>query len=213
MGDVDEVHGAWANLNVTPPSRSRTPHSPSCDSAAGTRQHRREQLPEPGPVRQGVGARLNGATVGVQTDGGIDVHRGDDDGDRAAEERRLERPGVEENLARWQEEDAVLFRGIDATKHYHRLQIQDFPGHPRGTRAPRHGRGGAKDGRDLQRHLPFAAGRAAGEFPAPAGTRPRRLRRTEEPRQSASFQPRGRPEFPSFRRDEPNAAERSTAPS
>jgi UDP-N-acetyl-2-amino-2-deoxyglucuronate dehydrogenase len=35
-------------------------------------------------------------------------------------------PGEEDMLARWQEEDAAFFRGIDATKHYHRLQIRDF---------------------------------------------------------------------------------------
>jgi len=35
-------------------------------------------------------------------------------------------PGEEGMLARWQQEDADFFRGIDATKHYHRLQIRDF---------------------------------------------------------------------------------------
>ena len=35
-------------------------------------------------------------------------------------------PGEEEMLARWQKEDSDLFLGIDATKHYHRLQIQEF---------------------------------------------------------------------------------------
>jgi UDP-N-acetyl-2-amino-2-deoxyglucuronate dehydrogenase len=35
-------------------------------------------------------------------------------------------PGEEGMLARWQKEDADFFSGIDPTKHYHRLQIQDF---------------------------------------------------------------------------------------
>jgi predicted dehydrogenase len=34
--------------------------------------------------------------------------------------------GEEEMLPRWQKEDADFFAGIDATKHYHRLQIQEF---------------------------------------------------------------------------------------
>jgi UDP-N-acetyl-2-amino-2-deoxyglucuronate dehydrogenase len=35
-------------------------------------------------------------------------------------------PGEEEMLARWREEDTQFFQTIDATKHYHRLQIQEF---------------------------------------------------------------------------------------
>jgi predicted dehydrogenase len=34
--------------------------------------------------------------------------------------------GEEQNLARWQREDAEFFATIDATEHYHQLQIQDF---------------------------------------------------------------------------------------
>jgi predicted dehydrogenase len=35
-------------------------------------------------------------------------------------------PGEEEMLPRWQKEDSDFFAGIDATKHYHRLQIREF---------------------------------------------------------------------------------------
>jgi predicted dehydrogenase len=35
-------------------------------------------------------------------------------------------PGEEEALEGWQREDADFFAGIDATRHYHRLQIQEF---------------------------------------------------------------------------------------
>jgi UDP-N-acetyl-2-amino-2-deoxyglucuronate dehydrogenase len=35
-------------------------------------------------------------------------------------------PGEEDRLASWQKEDAEFFAGIDASKYYHRLQIQEF---------------------------------------------------------------------------------------
>jgi predicted dehydrogenase len=64
--------------------------------------------------------------VGVQTDGGSMFISG--------MTAALEPPindvwkvsGEEEMLPRWQKEDADFFAGVDATKHYHRLQIQEF---------------------------------------------------------------------------------------
>jgi UDP-N-acetyl-2-amino-2-deoxyglucuronate dehydrogenase len=64
--------------------------------------------------------------VGVQTDGGSMFIAGMTTVTEPPKNDVWNVPGEEENLARWQEEDAVLFRAIDATKHYHRLQIQDF---------------------------------------------------------------------------------------
>ena len=35
-------------------------------------------------------------------------------------------PGEEPSLAEWQKQDSEFFASIDATKHYHRLQIREF---------------------------------------------------------------------------------------
>jgi hypothetical protein len=35
-------------------------------------------------------------------------------------------PGEEHLLAEWQAEDRMTFEAVDATHHYHRLQIKDF---------------------------------------------------------------------------------------
>jgi UDP-N-acetyl-2-amino-2-deoxyglucuronate dehydrogenase len=64
--------------------------------------------------------------VGVQTDGGSMFIAGMTTVTEPPVNDVWTVPGEEEMLARWQEEDADFFRGIDATKHYHRLQIQDF---------------------------------------------------------------------------------------
>jgi predicted dehydrogenase len=36
--------------------------------------------------------------------------------------------GEQDQLARWKEEDAALFRSVDPTTHFHREQIRDFLG-------------------------------------------------------------------------------------
>ena len=68
----------------------------------------------------------NGATVGVQTDGGSMFIAGMTSVTEPPVNDVWTVPGEEEMLARWQKEDAAFFAGIDATKHYHRLQIQEF---------------------------------------------------------------------------------------
>ena len=68
----------------------------------------------------------NGASVGVQTDGGAMFI--------AYVSEILEPPindlwtvpGEEEMLAKWQEEDTAFFKEINATKYYHQLHVQDF---------------------------------------------------------------------------------------
>jgi UDP-N-acetyl-2-amino-2-deoxyglucuronate dehydrogenase len=126
MGEIEQVSGYWANLNH--------PYIEVEDTAVasvrfksgglGTLLLSNSQTPA-------LHARVsvhgsNGASVGVQTDGGAMFVAGMTTiGDAAYNDMWTVR-GDEDQVARWKEEDAELFRSIDPTTFFHRLQIQDF---------------------------------------------------------------------------------------
>ena len=126
MGDVDELYGAWANLNH--------PYIEVEDTSIAVLRFKSGALgniavsnsQNPGIFGKVWVHGSNGATVGVQTDGGSMFIAGMTTVTEPPINDVWKVPGEEESLALWQEEDAAFFRGIDATKHYHRLQIQDF---------------------------------------------------------------------------------------
>jgi predicted dehydrogenase len=126
MGDVDELYGVRANLNH--------PYVEVEDTSIAVLRFRSGALgnivvsnsQNPGIFGKVWVHGSNGATVGVQTDGGSMFISGM----TAAAEPPINDvwkvPGEEGRLERWQREDADFFGTIDATKHYHRLQIRDF---------------------------------------------------------------------------------------
>ena len=126
MGDVDELYGAWANLNH--------PTIEVEDTSIAVLRFRSGALGNilvSNSQNPGIFGRVwvhgsNGATVGVQTDGGSMFIAGMTSVTEPPVNDVWKVPGEEEMLARWQKEDADFFAGIDATKHYHRLQIRDF---------------------------------------------------------------------------------------
>jgi UDP-N-acetyl-2-amino-2-deoxyglucuronate dehydrogenase len=126
MGDVDELYGAWANLNH--------PTIEVEDTSVAVLRFKSGALGNivvSNSQNPGISGKVwvhgaNGATVGVQTDGGSMFIAGMTTVTEPPVNDVWTVPGEEEKLVRWQEEDADFFRGIDATKHYHRLQIQDF---------------------------------------------------------------------------------------
>jgi len=69
----------------------------------------------------------NGATVGVQTDGGAMFIAGVSKVSEPPVNNRWTGPGEEHLIDQWQKEDTRFFAGIDATQYYHALQIRDFP--------------------------------------------------------------------------------------
>ena len=126
MGPVREVFGYWANLNH--------PYIEVEDSAVAVLRFASGAI---GAVvlsnsqRPGLYGRIHvhgrsGASVGVQTETGSSFVAGVTARVEPAFNDVWTVPGEEEMLARWQKEDADFFAGIDATKHYHRLQIRDF---------------------------------------------------------------------------------------
>jgi UDP-N-acetyl-2-amino-2-deoxyglucuronate dehydrogenase len=68
----------------------------------------------------------SGASVGVQTDGGAMFIAGMTSVLEPPINDLWTVPGEEVSLSRWQNEDRVLFDRVDATQHYHLLQIQEF---------------------------------------------------------------------------------------
>jgi UDP-N-acetyl-2-amino-2-deoxyglucuronate dehydrogenase len=126
LGEVDELYGAWANLNH--------PYIEVEDTSIAVIRFKGGALGNvvvSNSQNPGIFGRVwvhgsNGATVGVQTDGGSMFIAGMTTVTEPPVNDVWKVPGEEEMLACWQKEDADFFAGIDATKHYHRLQIQEF---------------------------------------------------------------------------------------
>ncbi len=68
----------------------------------------------------------NGASIGVQTDGGAMFIAGMSSITEPPANDIWTVAGEENELAGWQEQDSEFFRGIDPTTYYHGLQISDF---------------------------------------------------------------------------------------
>jgi predicted dehydrogenase len=125
-GEIDEISGYWANLNH--------PEIEVEDTAVANVRFRGGRL---GSIvtsvsqRPGLFSKIhvhgsNGASVGVETDRGATFIAGVS----AIAEPPLNDvwtiPGEEHRLAEFEAEDRARFARVDATLHYHALQIQDF---------------------------------------------------------------------------------------
>jgi UDP-N-acetyl-2-amino-2-deoxyglucuronate dehydrogenase len=126
MGEVEEVFGYWANLNH--------PYIEVDDTAVAVVRFKGGGL---GTVavsnsqNPALHARVaihgeNGASVGVQTDGGAMFIPGLTGITTAPYNDLWTLSGEEQNLPQWKDDDALLFRSEDPSFHFHRLQIQDF---------------------------------------------------------------------------------------
>jgi predicted dehydrogenase len=136
LGPIEEVSGYWANLNH--------PYIEVEDTALAMIRFHNGGL---GSIvasvsqRPGLFARVHvhgasGASVGVETDRGATFVAGVS----AIAEPPLNDlwtvPGEEHLLAQFQAEDRARFAQLDATTHYHALQIQDFLQAVRDDRPP-----------------------------------------------------------------------------
>jgi predicted dehydrogenase len=68
----------------------------------------------------------NGASVGVQTDGGAMFIAGMSTIEEPPVNDIWTVPGEMDMLDQWVKEDSETFQRIDATKYYHEIQIRDF---------------------------------------------------------------------------------------
>jgi len=126
LGEVAEVFGYWGNQNH--------PYIEVDDTAVAVLRFRNGAF---GSVvvsnsqNPAIHARVcvhgaNGASAGVQTDGGAMFVPGLTPITEAPWNDLWTIPGEERRLPQWKAEDAQLFRSVDPATHFHRLQIQDF---------------------------------------------------------------------------------------
>ncbi|MCJ7703555.1 MAG: Gfo/Idh/MocA family oxidoreductase [Anaerolineales bacterium] len=126
MGPIDEVFGYWDNLNH--------PYIEVEDTAIAAIRFKNGGLgsivvsnsQKPGLYGKVHIYGKNGASVGVQTDGGAMFIAGMTTVVEPPINDLWTVPGEEELLEKWQKEDRETFSKLDTTTHYLQLQDQDF---------------------------------------------------------------------------------------
>ncbi len=126
MGPIAEVSAYWGNLNH--------PYIEVEDTAVAVLRFKNGGLGSivvSNSQKPGIYGKVhvhgsNGASVGVQTDGGAMFIAGMSSVLEPPVNDLWSVPGEEDRLPIWQAEDRALFEKIDAAAYYHRLQDQDF---------------------------------------------------------------------------------------
>jgi UDP-N-acetyl-2-amino-2-deoxyglucuronate dehydrogenase len=126
LGEAEEVFGYWSNLNH--------PYIEVDDTAIAVVRFKNGALGNivvSNSQNPALNARVsvhgaNGASAGVQTDGGAMFIPGLVNITEAPFNDLWTIRGEENFLLRWKEEDAALFKAVNPMEHFHRLQIQDF---------------------------------------------------------------------------------------
>ena len=127
MGPIDELYGVWANLNH--------PYIEVEDTAVAVVRFRSGALGNivvSNSQKPGIYGKVhvhgqNGASVGVQTDGGAMFVAGMSSVVEPPINDLWTVPGEERLLEQWKKEDSDLFNGLpNAIAHYFHLQAQDF---------------------------------------------------------------------------------------
>lgn len=126
MGEVSEVFGFWGNLNH--------PYIEVDDTAVAVVRFKSGGLGSivvSNSQNPAINARVsihgaNGASVGVQTDGGAMFVPGITKIAEAPFNDLWTVPSEGHLLQPWKEEDALLFRSQDPMLYFHRLQVRDF---------------------------------------------------------------------------------------
>ncbi len=126
MGEIDEVSGYWANLNHPYIEVEDTAVAMIRFKSGGLGNVVTSLSQKPGIYTKVHIHGSNGASVGVQTDTGATFVAGMSGITLPPLNDVWTIPGEESMLAKFQATDRQNFQHIDATTHYHRLQIQDF---------------------------------------------------------------------------------------
>ena len=136
MGEVQEVYGTWSNYNH--------PYIEVEDTAVAIVKFKSGALgnivlsnsQNPGLFGKVHIHGSNGATIGVQPEGGSMFIAGMSSIAEPPINDLWTIPGEEQLLEQWIEEDADFFHSIDPTVHYIQLQIQDYLAAIRDNREP-----------------------------------------------------------------------------
>lgn len=126
MGSIDELYGCWANLNH--------PYIEVEDTSVAVIKFKNGALGNilvsnsQNPALFGKVAvhGENGASVGVQTDGGAMFVAGMSSITEAPYNDIWTIPGEEDKKEQWRKEDEEFFRLINPMEYYHQLQIENF---------------------------------------------------------------------------------------
>src|SRR5262249_30085735 len=126
MGAIDEVSGCWANLNHPYIEVEDTALAMIRFKSGGVGSIVTSLSQKPGLFTPVHVHGANGASVGVETDRGATFVAGVSSIAEPPLNDLWTIPGEEHLLAEFQAEDRARFAQVDATTHYHALQIQDF---------------------------------------------------------------------------------------
>lgn len=126
MGDAEEVYGQWRNLNH--------PYIEVEDTALAIVKFKSGAIgniivsnsQKPGLYGKVHVHGTNGASVGVQTDGGAMFIAGRSGILEPPVNDLWTVPGEEALLETWKNEDSAFFSSVDPMVHYMKLQIEDF---------------------------------------------------------------------------------------
>jgi predicted dehydrogenase len=126
MGPIAEVSGYWANLNH--------PYIEVEDTAVAVVRFKNGGLGQilvTNSANPALYGRVqingsNGASIGVQTDGGTMFAPGMSKITEPPVNDVWTVPGEEHLLAQWKKEDGDFFGTVDPIAHYHGLQVRDF---------------------------------------------------------------------------------------
>lgn len=126
MGEIDEVSGYWGNLNHPYIEVEDTGLAMIRFKSGGLGNVVASLSQKPGIYTKVHVHGSNGASVGVQTDTGATFVAGMSGIAQPPFNDVWTIPGEEHRLAEFEATDRERFQQIDATTHYHALQIQDF---------------------------------------------------------------------------------------
>jgi len=126
MGEIDEVYGVWRNLNH--------PYIEVEDTAVAIIKFKNGGIGNiivSNSEKPGIYGKVqvhgeNGASVGVQTDGGAMFIAGMSGILEPPVNDIWSVPGEEKMLGKWKAEDSAHFNSIDPTVYYMEKQIEDF---------------------------------------------------------------------------------------
>ncbi len=136
MGEIDEITGDWANLNHPTIEVEDTALAMVRFKSGGLGSIVTSLSQRPGIYTKVHIHGSSGASVGVETDRGATFIAGVSEIAEPPLNDLWTIPGEEGLLATFQAEDRARFREVNATSHYHALQIQDFLQAVRDNRQP-----------------------------------------------------------------------------
>ena len=126
IGPVEEVVGRWANLNHAYVEVEDTAVGIIRFKSGGLATVTCSLSQKPGLYTKIHVHGSNGASVGAQTDSGATFIAGMSGVGEPALNDVWTIPGEEHLLSEFEQKDREMFRKIDPTSHYHRLQVEEF---------------------------------------------------------------------------------------